>query len=792
MITEESKIPKEDTNTKEELATESTKEEIPLKPESTSTKNTIDDNDDKEVAKVSEPNSSTSSEQGDVEEDDEEIFMQALEQKEEEELKKSCKSHTHLAQDSKEAPTLLRSALDKEEPKKQKVEETAAATTATRKEEEEPDVIKKEFAERGNQLDFLLSKASEYSNFIADDLKELETMKAAEAEAALSSTKKRKRKGAVHTGSGKIGIFTQPANLAKGCVLKDYQLEGVRWLTSLYENGVSGILADEMGLGKTIMVIALIAHLRTKDVSGPFLIVVPLATLPNWVREFNKWLPDSNVCRYHGNAQDRAALWSGPLHPRNKRNSNYPIIITSYEISIKDARKLSKLGEYTFMVVDEGHRLKNHRCTLLQSLKSIPSSNRLLLSGTPIQNNLDELWSLLNFVNPQIFDDLSVFQSWFGFRDIGFRKANNFTGEEQILLEQRTNSTVSKLHEILRPFLLRRVKKDVLKDLPPKREVVVYAGMSKLQVGYYHCIQHGTLRTMLANNGIDVKNGKNVSQTNMQMNHRKNSNHPFLFGEPLDAATGVHIGCVHPELLIRASGKFALLDRMLKRLFADDHQVLIFSQMTAVLNIMEDYLHYRNWKYCRIDGSTQIDDRQRQMDDFNSDSSELFVFLLSTRAGGLGINLVAADTCIIFDSDWNPHQDSQAMDRCHRIGQTRPVGVYRLLTLGSIDIEMMEKQMSKKKLERMTVVGGDFRKAGLRSRGEFSQEQLQTLLSNDIKDIQQKTLVAGKSEDISIEDDEFNKIMDRKTLFSEELQKEGNMYDVVEQNNVSILGAVQD
>ena len=481
MTTEESKIPKEDTDTKEEPKIESTKEEIPLKPESTSTQNTIDDNDDKEVAKVSEPNSSTSSEQGDVEEDDEEIFMQALEQKEEEELKNSCKSHTHLAQDSKEAPTLLRSALDKEdgekeEHKKQKVEETAEATTAARKEEEEPDVIKKEFAERGNQLDFLLSKASEYSNFIADDLKELETLKAAEAEAAMSSTKKRKRKDAVNTGSGKIGIFTQPANLAKGCVLKDYQLEGVRWLTSLYENGVSGILADEMGLGKTIQVIALIAHLRMKDVSGPFLIVVPLATLPNWVREFNKWLPDSNVCRYHGNAQDRAALWSGPLHPRNKRNSNYPIIITSYEISIKDARKLSKLGEYTFMVVDEGHRLKNHRCTLLQSLKSIPSSNRLLLSGTPIQNNLDELWSLLNFVNPQIFDDLSVFQSWFGFRDIGFRKANNFTEEEQILLEQRTNSTVSKLHEILRPFLLRRLKKNVfLEDSPTIREVIAKA-----------------------------------------------------------------------------------------------------------------------------------------------------------------------------------------------------------------------------------------------------------------------------------------------------------------------------
>ena len=784
MRTEEKKSVSEETDVKEK--SESSEETIAMKPESTISTNTNGkkDLDNDAVAKVSEPNSSTSSDADDEGDDEEEKFMQALEKKEEAEIEKSSKSHKHLAKDSKEAPTLLRSALSKEEgetsSKKAKVEETI----------EDEDGIKEEFAERGNQLDFLLSKASEYSNFIADDLKELQTIKAAEAEAAASS-KKRKRKDVVHVGSGKSAIFAQPSNLAKGCVLKDYQLEGVRWLTSLYENGVSGILADEMGLGKTIQVISLIAHLRTKDVSGPFLIVVPLATLPNWVREFNKWLPECNVCRYHGNAQDRAALWSGPLNAKKKRNDDFPIIVTSYEISIKDARKLSKLGEYTFMVVDEGHRLKNHRCTLLQSLKSIPSSNRLLLSGTPIQNNLDELWSLLNFVNPQIFDDLSVFQSWFGFRDIGFRKANNFTEEEQILLEQRTNSTVSKLHEILRPFLLRRVKKDVLSDLPPKREVVVYAGMSKLQVGYYHCIQQGTLRDMLATSGIDVTR-KNVSQTNMQMNHRKNSNHPFLFGEPLDPATGVHIGCAHPELLIRASGKFALLDRMLKRLYADKHQVLIFSQMTAVLNVMEDYLHYRNWKYCRIDGTTHVDDRQRQMDDFNSNSSDLFVFLLSTRAGGLGINLTAADTCIIFDSDWNPHQDSQAMDRCHRIGQTRPVAVYRLLTLGSVDIEMMEKQMSKKKLERMTVVGGDFRKAGLRSRGEFSQEQLQNLLTDDIKDLQQKTLEAGKSEDISIEDQEFNNIMDRKTLFSEQLDKEGNMYDVVEQGNVGLLGAVQD
>jgi ATP-dependent DNA helicase len=428
-----------------------------------------------------------------------------------------------------------------------------------------------------------------------------------------------------------------------------------------------------MGLGKTIQVIAMIAHLLTQKVTGPFLVVAPLATLPNWIREIEKWLPDQPVVRYHGNGALRESLLKGPLNPKQKKDPLFPIVVTSYEVAMKDQVKLAKLCEFTYLIVDEGQRLKNHRCTLLSSLKRLKAQNRLLLSGTPIQNNLDELWSLLNFVNPSIFDDLSVFQSWFGFKDIG-QNTRGATNEETILLEQRKNQTVSKLHEILRPFLLRRIKKDVLLDMPPKKEVVVYSGLSALQRGYAEMIDKSVLRDELIAQGIEM--GRTLSQTNTQMNHRKNVNHPFLFGEPIDAATGSPIGTAHPHLLIKASGKFALLDRMLERLFKDKHQVLIFSQMTALLNVIEDYLVYRNRKYCRIDGSTNIDERQRQMDVFNLEKTSghdggrnesddrHFVFLLSTRAGGLGINLTCADTCIIFDSDWNPHQDSQAMDRC--------------------------------------------------------------------------------------------------------------------------------
>ena len=410
--------------------------------------------------------------------------------------------------------------------------------------------------------------------------------------------------------------------------------------------------------GKTIQCVALIAHLLTKDVVGPYLIVAPLATLPNWVREFEKWLPSHPVIRFHGTAADREAMFQGPLHPKKKKAVDFPFIVTSYETAIRDRNKLLRLSEFTYIIVDEGHRLKNHRCCLLSALKKLPAANRLLLTGTPIQNTLDELWSLLNFVNPSIFDDLTVFQSWFGFKDIG-QKTQGATDEQSILLEERKNNTVSKLHEILRPFLLRRIKTDVMSELPPKKEVIVYSGVSKLQAGYADMIEKGTLRDTLIAQGIE--DGRQLSSSNKQMNHRKNINHPFLFGEPIDPATGIHLGTAHPQLLVRASGKFALLDRMLDRLHRDGHQVLIFSQMTKVLNVMEDYLRFRKWNYCRIDGSTNIDERQRQMDVFNAEKTSgvggtrnfgdvrCFVFLHSTRAGGLGINLTGGDTCIIFD-----------------------------------------------------------------------------------------------------------------------------------------------
>jgi ATP-dependent DNA helicase len=215
---------------------------------------------------------------------------------------------------------------------------------------------------QANQLDFLLSKASEYSNFIANDLQELQESMSKEAKKNLSS-KKRKKDGTAKDSDKSI-IFTQPKNLSRDCTLKDYQLEGVRWLASLFENGVSGILADEMGLGKTIQCVAVIAHLLTMGVSGPFLVVAPLATLPNWVREFEKWLPSQPVVRYHGPAPDRDRMLKTMLNPKLRRNPNFPVIVTSYEVAIRDQTKLEKLSEFTYVIVDEGHRYEGNRSTV--------------------------------------------------------------------------------------------------------------------------------------------------------------------------------------------------------------------------------------------------------------------------------------------------------------------------------------------------------------------------------------------------------------------------------------------
>lgn len=629
-----------------------------------------------------------------------------------------------------------------------------------------------------NQLDLLLLKAESYSKFILENQERTQSLiqsqfslqspqKSASKKRASDNNNSATKKAKIEKASGEIietkqeterpDLIIQPPNLIGG-KLMPHQLEGLQWLLSLWENGLNGILADEMGLGKTIQIISLIAHLRHHNTAGPYLIAGPLATLSNWVKEFQKWIPECPVLLYHGDKKTRDELRKSKLPISMQKSLNFPIVITSFEIAMIDRAHLEKYV-WQYIILDEGHRIKNRNCRLLRELKSLKSISRLLLTGTPIQNSLEELWSLLNFCSPAIFDDLEVFQSWFDFKNIG-----QDTSVDDILDVEENDRIVSKLHEILRPFVLRRLKKETLGDLIlAKKEIVIYCSMSSLQQEYYARVLDGSLREMLVESG--VKHANRISLLNMNMNQRKVCNHPFLFGDLVDKS-GESIRDTNLEMFIKASGKFKLLDRMLPRLFREKHKIIVFSQMTKVLDLLEDYLLHKEYQYVRFDGTSKLQERQEAIDEFNDPNGNVFIFLLSTRSGGLGINLTAADTAILFDSDWNPHMDAQAQDRCHRIGQLNHVVIYRFLTTGSVEIEMMKKQLSKKKLERLAIQGGDFRKAGRREGKAVTVDDLRKLLEDDVRGIHRKGVEEQLNHEIS--DVELDMIMDRPRLFLSE------------------------
>lgn len=534
---------------------------------------------------------------------------------------------------------------------------------------------------------------------------------------AKSNGKAKKGKTEAPLGNTSITLGAQP-KLLSGGVLRHYQLQGVEWMISLYENGLNGILADEMGLGKTIQVIALFAHLWTMGVNGPFLVVAPLSTIGNWVREVQQWAPELSVVKYHGSKPEREEVRKKSLG--KKKDGGYPIVVTSYEIAMKDRKYLQRFL-WKYIVVDEGHRLKNKHCKLIKELKFYTSANKLLLSGTPLQNNLGELWTMLNFLLPTIFDDPDSFQGWFDFSAIG-----NKEGEQKIIAQQERDQIVTKLHQILRPFLLRRVKTDVELELPKKAERMVNTTLSDIQKKYYHAILHKQLQDVLSAAAQKQLKAKGTSLQNQLMQLRKVCNHPYLLEWPTDSQGNELID----DNMIKSAGKLQLLDRLLPRLKKEGHKVLIFSQMTRMLDILEDYMRLRMFSFCRLDGQTAQVDRESQMKDFNS-QQDIFCFLLSTRAGGLGINLTAADCVIFYDNDWNPQMDLQAQDRCHRIGQTKSVRVYRLATANSIESRILERQEHKMKLERLVIHKGNF--VGVESKSKINSiSELEELLSHEV------------------------------------------------------------
>nr|CAD7453329.1 unnamed protein product [Timema tahoe] len=508
-------------------------------------------------------------------------------------------------------------------------------------------------------------------------------------------------------------IVTEQSTILVNGSLKEYQIKGLEWLVSLFNNNLNGILADEMGLGKTIQTIALITYLmEKKKVNGPFLIIVPLSTLSNWVLEFDKWSPSVVVVAYKGSPGMRRQIQS------QMRSTKFNVLLTTYEYVIKDKSMLAKL-HWKYMIIDEGHRMKNHHCKLTQVLNThYNATHRLLLTGTPLQNKLPELWALLNFLLPSIFKSCSTFEQW-------FNAPFATTGEKVELNEEETILIIRRLHKVLRPFLLRRLKKEVESQLPDKTE---------------HMQSKGVLLTDGSEKGKQGKGGaKALMNTIVQL--RKLCNHPFMF-QTIEEKYCDHIGStagvVSGPDLFRASGKFELLDRILPKLKATNHRVLLFCQMTQLMTIMEDYLGWRGFTYLRLDGTTKAEDRGELLRKFNSPDSEYFLFLLSTRAGGLGLNLQAADTVVIFDSDWNPHQDLQAQDRAHRIGQQNEVRVLRLMTVNSVEERILAAARYKLNMDEKVIQAGMFDQ---KSTGSERQQFLQTILHQDDADEEEENEV---------------------------------------------------
>uniref|UniRef100_A0A8C4IAW1 DNA helicase n=1 Tax=Dicentrarchus labrax TaxID=13489 RepID=A0A8C4IAW1_DICLA len=519
-----------------------------------------------------------------------------------------------------------------------------------------------------------------------------------------------------------VPMKKQPAYIGgDGLELRDYQLDSLNWMAHSWCKGNSCILADEMGLGKTIQTISFLNYLFNEhQLYGPFLLVVPLSTLTSWQRENQLWAPQMNVVVYLGDIGSRNMIRTHEwMHVHSKR-MKFNILLTTYEILLKDKSFLGSVS-WAFIGVDEAHRLKNDDSLLYKTMIDFKSNHRLLITGTPLQNSLKELWSLLHFIMPEKFHSWELFEEEHGKgRDSGY----------------------TSLHKELEPFLLRRVKKDVEKSLPAKVEQILRVEMSAIQKQYYKWI--------LTRNYKALSKGTKGSTSgflNIMMELKKCCNHCYLIKPPEDEFLNRAEAL---QQLIRSSGKLVLLDKLLLRLKERGHRVLIFSQMVRMLDILADYLRSRQkalpFHPTRLDGSIKGEMRKQALDHFNAEGSEDFCFLLSTRAGGLGINLASADTVVIFDSDWNPQNDLQAQARAHRIGQKRQVNIYRLVTKGSVEEDIIEKAKKKMVLDhlviqRMDTTGKTVLHTGAApsSSAPFNKEELSAILKFGAEELFKET-----------------------------------------------------
>ncbi|XP_026168440.1 chromodomain-helicase-DNA-binding protein 7 isoform X2 [Mastacembelus armatus] len=539
-----------------------------------------------------------------------------------------------------------------------------------------------------------------------------------------------------------------------GNALREYQLEGLNWLTFNWYNSRNCILADEMGLGKTIQSITFLNEIYMKGIEGPFLVIAPLSTIPNWEREFRTWT-ELNAVVYHGSQASRKTIQAYEMYYRDTQGKiikgvyRFHAVITTFEMILADCPELRSIP-WRCVVIDEAHRLKNRNCKLLEGLKMMDMEHKVLLTGTPLQNTVEELFSLLNFLEPERFLSEQTFMTEFG--------------------DLKTEEQVQKLQGILKPMMLRRLKEDVEKNLAPKEETIIEVELTNIQKKYYRAILEKNF-SFLSKGGAGGGGGGGASVPNLlntMMELRKCCNHPYLINgaeekiieEFKDSHGG---GADMPDMalqaMIQAAGKLVLIDKLLPKLKAGGHRVLVFSQMVRCLDILEDYLIQKRYPYERIDGRVRGNLRQAAIDRFSRPDSDRFVFLLCTRAGGLGINLTAADTCIIFDSDWNPQNDLQAQARCHRIGQSKAVKIYRLITRNSYEREMFDKASLKLGLDKAVLQSMSGR--------ENANSGVQQLSKKEIEDLLRKgaygALMDEEDEGSKFCEEDIDQILQRRT-----------------------------
>ncbi|RUS74062.1 hypothetical protein EGW08_018169 [Elysia chlorotica] len=574
-------------------------------------------------------------------------------------------------------------------------------------------------------------------------------------------------------GEGDLRIIKQPEVLNKEFELQQYQLIGLSWLRIMHQQELNGILADEMGLGKTIQAIAFIAHLMEEGEEGPHVIIVPSSTIENWLRELQRWCPSLKVIVYYGSQEERRAV----RHSIFFQGEDFNVLLTTYNMatgSVED-RVLFKKFDFHYAVFDEGVYEFLYR-------SYSKAERRLLLTGTPLQNNLLELMSLLCFVMPEIFQGKTEhLKKVFAMISVKEKQKSRFERDR-----------IAQAKRIMKPFILRRLKKDVLQNLPQKTEKIERCSMTPQQQELYdRLVTKYSLEISEARAEDGAEANSTAGGVGIFMQFRKAANHPLLLRnlfkdsklrkmakavakEPSHRERGALPDLIQEDMsvlndfelmglckqypkylgkfnldpsVILNSGKFKKLDELLPAMKERADRVLLFSQFTMMLDVAEHYLEQRGYKFIRLDGQTPVPDRLQLIDRFNSEP-DIFVFLLSTRAGGLGINLCAANTIILHDIDFNPYNDKQAEDRCHRLGQKREVKIHKLICESTVDEAMLECANGKLALEQ------DLTRPEGEDEGEENTKDVARLLKEVLRLRQKGTTATASSATLAADNDD--------------------------------------